>query len=296
MVRFTIIPDIHADIERLNVSLQRTHKNSMILFLGDFVDASKDVTAASDLRVLETARKLIAEARARAVMGNHELNALLYHSAGPDGSPLRAHSSKNQRQHRSFIEAFGVGTPQALEWTDWFLETLPLWIEVDGLRISHACWSDLHISEIRKRRPDGFLKREDLAEIASGATPFGRAVKSLVTGPEVPLPEGCLFHDYHGNPRKEVRLAWWNAGARTWPQASLSVPNPDELPQSELPSDVIAAIYPMDAPPVLVGHYKMKGDPGIQHPKASSIDYPNTPCIYRWFGETELTSAHLISL
>lgn len=289
---YTIISDLHADIERMNASLQCARQNDTILFLGDFVDAGKHVARSSDLRVLETAQRLIAEGKARAVMGNHELNAILYHSAGP----LRAHSPKNRDQHLSFIEAFGVGTPEARSWTDWFLKTLPLWLELDGLRLAHAFWSDVHVAEIKKRRPDGLLKREDLAEIAADTTPFGKAVKLLVSGPEVTLPEGFVFHDYHGNARREVRLAWWNADARTWPRATLSVPDPSELPQFEMPQDAIAEIYRSDFPPVLVGHYKMMGVPQIQHPRASSIDYPNTPCIYRWSGESDLTSAHLVRI
>lgn len=292
----TIIPDIHADIERMSASLQYAGQNGTILFLGDFVDAGKQLDTPSDLSVLETARRLIAAGRARAVMGNHELNAILYHSAGSDGTPLRAHSPKNREQHRSFFEAFGVATPQALEWTDWFLETLPLWLELDGLRLAHAFWSDAHVAEIGKRRPDGFLKGEDLAEIAAETTPFGKAVKLLVSGPEVELPEGFVFHDYHGNARTEVRLAWWNADARTWPEAALSVPDPSELPQSEMPPSAISDIYSSQSPPVLVGHYKMMGVPHIQHPRASSIDYPNTPCVYRWSGESDLTSEHLVRL
>lgn len=296
MTAYTIIPDLHADIERMSASLQYARQNDTILFLGDFVDAGKQVEIPSDLSVLETARRLIAEGKARAVMGNHELNAILYHSAGPAGTPLRAHSPKNREQHRSFIDAFGVATPQALEWTDWFLQTLPLWLELDGLRLAHAFWSDRQIAEVRKRRPDGLLKHEDLAEIASEATPFGKAVKSLVSGPEVELPESLVFHDYHGNARTEVRLAWWNADARTWPEAALSVPDPSELPQSAMPPTAISDIYSSQSPPVLVGHYKMTGVPQIQHPRASSIDYPNTPCTYRWLGECDLTSAHLVRL
>jgi hypothetical protein len=293
---YTIIPDLHADIERMNASLQRARQNDIILFLGDFVDAGKQVASPSDLSVLETARRLISEGKAFAVMGNHELNAILYHSAGPTASPLRPHSPKNRQQHLSFIEAFGVATPQALAWTDWFLETLPLWLEVQGLRVAHAFWSDVHISEIRKRRPDGLLKHEDLAEIAAETTPFGKAVKSLVSGPEVKLPHGYVFHDFHGNPRSEVRLAWWNTDARTWPEAALSVPDPNELPQCGLPPDAMAGIYPSDASPVLVGHYKMRGEPRIQHPKATSIDYPERPCVYHWSGESDLISTHLIMI
>ncbi|MEZ5249987.1 MAG: hypothetical protein R2713_12480 [Ilumatobacteraceae bacterium] len=34
---------------------------------------------------------------------------------------------------------------------DWF-RTLPLWLELPGLRVVHACWSDEHIELLRRAR------------------------------------------------------------------------------------------------------------------------------------------------
>lgn len=290
MTGYAIIPDIHADLNRLTTSLKHVMPDEKILFLGDFIDAGLNVSEPQDLLVLETVRDLILSGKATGVMGNHELNAILFHT----DPPLRAHSSKNLKQHRSFLDQFGVATSSARNWTDWFLRTLPLWHEADGLRVVHACWSKKMISEIKLRRPDGYLHYEDLEEIAYESTAFGRAVKVLTSGPEAKLPHPYMFHDYHGNPRTEVRLAWWKAGARTWPEATLSVPDQLELPSSELPLDVISEIYDEDAPPVLVGHYKMAGDPQIGHPKASSIDFPDQACLYKWRGELQLTGDNLI--
>lgn len=292
----TVIPDIHADFERLQQSLKNASVNGQILFLGDFIDAGQSVEKPSDLRVLELVRNLISRKKALAVMGNHELNAILYHTTGKNGAPLRQHSQKNQKQHQSFIDEFGVGTERAQEWIDWFLKALPLWSEIDGLRLVHACWSDASIEEVRRRRPDGYLKPSDLREIADESTAFGLAVKSLVTGPEVQLPEGHTFHDFHGNERKEVRLAWWRADALTWPEATLSVPDPFELPQEAMPTGIKSEIYKADAQPVLVGHYKMNGMPWIEHCKASSIDYPSTPCVYHWSGGDRLNSSDLVKI
>ena len=44
---------------------------------------------------------------------------------------------------------------------------------------------------LMSRRLDNevWLKREDLQEIADESTPFGRAVKTILTGPEVGLPK-----------------------------------------------------------------------------------------------------------
>lgn len=289
MTVHTVIPDIHADIDRLNASIACSSKGGKLLLLGDFIDAGKHVSSSSDEAVLSSVSKHIESERALAVMGNHELNAILFHSLAESGSPFREHSEKNKSQHRSFLNAFGVRSEKALHWTNWFMTALPLWREIDGLRLVHACWSKAHIAEISKRRPNGYLEWEDLEEIAAESTPFGKAVKTLVTGPEAKLPHPYTFKDYHGNERREVRLAWWNAEASTWPEATLSVPDPSELPAGQLPEDAAAVIYSPDAPPVLVGHYKMIGAPRIEHPKAASLDYPEQPCIYLWSGEDRLS-------
>jgi hypothetical protein len=124
----TVIPDIHADLQRLEATLGVV--DGPLAFLGDFIDGGGQ--GACDRTVLTRVRGLIDDG-AVAVMGNHELNAILFHRG------LRADSDKNRDQHRSFLEAFGFATPEALAWTDWFL-TLPLWLDLGGLRLAHACW------------------------------------------------------------------------------------------------------------------------------------------------------------
>ncbi|WP_347268602.1 metallophosphoesterase [Paracoccus sp. (in: a-proteobacteria)] len=285
---YNVIPDIHADPARLEGSLQAVG-SGQLAFLGDFIDAGKKVSHPDDRTVLTRVRGLV-EAGAKAVMGNHELNAILFHH--PDR--LRAHSEKNRAQHRSFIETFGIATPEAREWTDWFL-TLPLWLDLGGLRLVHACWSQPDIDLIAARRPDGRLRPEDLPEIARESTPFGRAVKTLTSGPEVSLPAGYAFSDFGGHRRTEMRVAWWRSRAATWREAALSVPDPLLLPEEALPSGILAEIYSSDAPPVLVGHYKMTGEPLIEG-SAACLDYPSEPLAYCWQGEKQLSKDNLIRL
>ncbi|MFZ0099201.1 MAG: metallophosphoesterase, partial [Gemmobacter sp.] len=125
----TIIPDIHANLDLLERCLDSA-AGTRPAFLGDFIDAGEKPAFTSDDRgVLHRVRALIDSGEALAVMGNHELNAILFHRRGPDGQPLRAHSDKNFKQHESFIAAVGLETPEALDWTDWFLSALPLWHE-----------------------------------------------------------------------------------------------------------------------------------------------------------------------
>jgi hypothetical protein len=243
--------------------------------------------------VLARVRRLVDSGQAVAVMGNHELNAILYHRKDASGAWLRSHTAAKTKQHQSFIEVFGVGTKEAKEWTEWFL-TLPLWRDLGGLRMVHACWDDAAIEIIKARRPDGRLHPDDLPEVAAATSPFGKAVERLLSGPEVSLPEGYMFRDTNNHERRGVRLAWWRPEATTWQEACLSVPKPEDLPSGAIPPDTAALLYHEDALPVVVGHYKMSGAPGIEAPNAACLDYPTRPCVYRWRTGEPLLSDNLI--
>jgi hypothetical protein len=77
---------------------------------------------------------MIEEEQALAVMGNHELNALAYHTEDVEapGEYLWRHSQKNENQHRMTMEQLDPAKLAAsLEW----FRTLPLWLDLDGLRV-----------------------------------------------------------------------------------------------------------------------------------------------------------------
>lgn len=291
MTSLTVIPDIHADLGRLHASLDAAY-GSNVAFLGDLIDAGTAFGAPDDASVLRKVRSMVENEGALAVMGNHELNAILFHRRDKKGAPLRAHSSKNVSQHASFLDHIGFATPAAIEWTEWFLN-LPLWIELDGLRLVHACWDEPSIDVIKKRRPDGRLRVEDLEEVALKQTPFAKAVEALTSGPEVLLPGEFSFHDNKGNRRREVRLAWWKPQQGTWRDLALAVPDVQELPDMPVIGADAIRIYDEEQMPVMVGHYKMKGEPIIEVGQAACLDYPEFRCVYHWSGERKLTQKNL---
>lgn len=290
---YSIIPDIHADLNRLKNSMAALGDEAPFAFLGDFIDAGHKVKNADDRAVLQMVKPMIERGDAVSVMGNHELNAILYHRTDAQGQPLRAHTDKNKKQHRSFSTQLGTGTTEALDWTEWFLHALPLWHDLGKLRLAHACWSNTAMAIVGERRPNGFLHVDDLEEIAAESTPFGQAVKAIVSGPEVRLPDPHSFKDFGGDVRREVRIAWWRSNANTWRNAALSVPDVNELPDAALPREVQAEIYESNYPPVFVGHYKMSGTPNLEAENALCLDYPDQPCAYRWGGEETLKSENL---
>ena len=291
MKSLTVVPDIHADLDRLHASLEAAH-GSNVAFLGDFIDAGTAVDAPDDASVLRKVRSMVENEGALAVMGNHELNAILFHRRDKKGAPLRAHNSKNVSQHASFLDNIGLATPTAIEWTEWFLN-LPLWIELDGLRMVHAFWDQASIDVIRERRPDGRLRAEDLEEVALKQTDFAKAVEALTSGPEVLLPDEYWFYDNKGNRRREVRLAWWKPQDGTWRDLALAVPDIQQLPDTPVSGVETINIYGEDQKPVLVGHYKMKGEPRIEVGQAACLDYPEYRCVYNWSGERKLTHENL---
>ena len=176
---YDIIPDIHADIDHLTQTLLSlgyvedhaawAHPEGRIAaFLGDFIDMGR-----ANRAVLNLVRAMCDQGHAVAIMGNHELNALLYHrpglnADGTDDGYMRAHSAKNTGQHQTFLDEFPVGHPNTNEMLDWFL-TLPLFLDLGGLRLVHACWDDARVATIQNRRPNGLLAWGDLQDFLDPA-------------------------------------------------------------------------------------------------------------------------------
>lgn len=275
-----IIPDIHGQIAKLRAALGalgwrrspagwiHSDPERTIVFLGDFIDRGPENRA-----VIHLVRDLIDSGKARAIMGNHELNALHFHTVQPGtGQPLRAHSDKNLRQHGSFLAEFPVGARETREALSW-MRSLPLFLETEGFRAVHACWIDSSINRLRAIAANGVLSEEQLIRAADPADEFFHLAEEITKGPEHRLPDGFAFRDKDGTQRDHVRLQWWNAGAGTWRDIAISVPVPDDLPDAPLPRTLMAQTYPANERPVFFGHYWLSGDPVLQGPNALCLDY-----------------------
>ena len=96
------------------------------------------------------------------MMGNHELNALLYHTKGPEGEWLRAHNEKNTAQHKATLDQIALSDPA--EWKDWlnWMLKLPLWLDLGSCRIVHAAWDDERVQSLGNR---DILTKRNLAAL-----------------------------------------------------------------------------------------------------------------------------------
>lgn len=275
-----IIPDVHGQHETLLAALAGlgwrragsgwTHPepDRRLLFLGDLIDRGPENAA-----VIRTVRSLIDGDRADLILGNHELNAMQFHTRHPGtGLPLRRNDEKNTRQHRAFLAEFPPGAPETREVIGW-LRTIPLLIERDGFRAVHAAWAETTVAALRDVLPALRLDEAALVRSADKLDPLHALVEEVTKGPETRLPPGVSFFDKDGSERRKVRLCWWRGDARTWREVAMSVPDLDAIPETALPDHVRAHTYPEGAKPVLFGHYWMTGAPQLQAPNALCLDY-----------------------
>ena len=275
-----IIPDIHGQAEKLRVALKNlgwwrngttwlhSEPDRHIVFLGDFIDRGPENAA-----VIRIVRELMDAGRAQAIMGNHELNAIHFHTADPEtGAPLRPHDTDNLSQHGSFLKEFPLGASHTKDVLDW-MTSLPLFIETDEFRAVHAAWIHSAIDDLRRQTGAGVLSADQLIRAGRKGDTFYDLAEAVAKGPEARLPHQHSFEDKGGKVRHHVRVKWWNGDARTWRQVAMSVPDINQLPDAPLPDDLLTTIYPDGDLPVFFGHYWLSGDPELLTANALCLDY-----------------------
>jgi hypothetical protein len=264
------------------------------IFVGDFIDRGP-----GQLATIAIVRGMLDAGTAQAVMGNHEFNAVAWHT--PDrhaaGGHLRKRNGRNQAQHAAFLGEAAHDPALHQELVDWFL-ALPVWLDLPGLRVVHACWSPDHVARLQPLLRPG--NRLDLALVEAASrrgTLEYEAIETLLKGPEIELPAGHSFLDPGGVERTRVRLRWWDATARTYREAGIANgAQAQDLPDLPIPPASQGG-YAGDKP-VLFGHYWESGTPRVQSPSAACVDYSackGGPLVaYRWQGEHALRDAHFV--
>ena len=113
---------------------------------------------------------------AQAIMGNHELNAIHFHTNHhSSGLPLRRHSPKNMEQHGRFLAEHSVGSQKAVEAVAW-MKTLPLFIEFDEFRVVHACWNAAAMDAANRYLDSARLVGQAVEQSADPANPLYKAL------------------------------------------------------------------------------------------------------------------------
>lgn len=142
---YDFIGDIHGYINPLRSLLKKLNyhqedenlwippEGHKAVLVGDYIDRGND-----SLAVLKTVKAMVESGYAVALLGNHEYNAICYHTEDGKGGYLRSHSVDHNRQHQATIDDFKKNNEKFVPWIDWF-KTLPLFFETDDFIAIHAC-------------------------------------------------------------------------------------------------------------------------------------------------------------
>ena len=299
---YDLIGDIHGHAAELTSLLELlgydrhkgydSHPARKAVFVGDFIDRGPQIR-----EVLALVRPMVDHGSALAVMGNHEFNALCYHTPDPDhsGDSLRTHSDKNVHQHRRTIEQ--VPPAELDEYLEWF-RSLPMWLDLKGLRVVHACWDDRQIAVIRSGiEQHSGVTSEFLRRASTKDSPLHLAIEDVLKGKEIRLPDGMSYVDKDGNERHAMRTKWYESVAHKTYHSYALTADPD-LPDNPIQESVahLATPYPADAPPVFFGHYWLRAEvPAVLAPNVACLDYSVAKggmlVAYRWDGEKQLSSS-----
>ena len=297
---YDLIGDIHGHADELNQLLNELgykevrgvyeHSERKVIFLGDFIDRGPQIR-----QVLDIVRPMVDGGRALAVMGNHEFNALAFHTEHLHRKEayLRRRDNKNIRQHsQTILQLTDKHLAGSIEW----FGTLPMWLDLDGLRVVHACWNDKAMAAIRAARPgDGPITSDFLHAACDPENPLFDAVEIILKGKEAELPQGQSFADKEGHVRTATRTRWYMPPhGQTWRTYALTDTIDCDAPLEQSVIDA-AVPYPLDAKPVFVGHYWMSGShPELLAQNVACVDYSVAKggflCAYRWHGEQQLSN------
>jgi hypothetical protein len=210
---------------------------------------------------------------------------------------LRRHSKKNEKQHRQTLEQ--LNPDELASYLDWF-RTLPMWLDLDGLRVVHACWDEANTKQIA----EGLRKYQGLtAQFLQVACTEGNSlfdpVEVVLKGRETDLPEGVSFADKEDHVRTKTRVRWY-ADPRGHTYRTYAFTDNIECELELEPSVIDEAVpYATTDKPVFVGHYWLSGKrPEILAENVACLDYSVAKggflCAYRWQGEKKLKNEHFV--
>lgn len=295
---YDVIGDVHGCNEELLALLLRMgycdasgtwrHQSRQAVFVGDLIDRGP-----AQCDVIRTVRPMVETGAALIVLGNHEMNAMAYAAPDPDvpGAFLRRHGGKNDAQHQAFLTELPLGSADHREAIDWFA-TMPLWLDLDELRVVHACWDPDAIDGLG----DDTIDSDRLVAASREGSDEFRWVEMLCKGPEVQLPENFAYRDKDGIERDRARYRWWDSGTDTYATAC-EVPMNVDLP--DIPIELPPVVPYGGHVPVLFGHY-WREYPSLDITKmAGCVDYSAVrggPLVaYRWSGEQHLDPRCLVT-
>lgn len=305
---YDLIGDVHGCAHTLEQLLQRLgyqqqqgcyrHPTRQAIFIGDIVDRGSAIRQS-----LQLVRTMVDQGSALIVIGNHEYNCILYcQRARPESGRtyLREHNPRHEHQIRNTLQQMAAYPDEWDDYLQWFRQ-LPLFLEMPGFRVVHACWDQQSIDALRARGIHDLTDDDYLHQSVERGSFEWRATDRLLRGTHLRLPNSEVMVTAEGFRRHMYRTKFWSQQ----PQRHRDVvfqpdPLPEHIAAQQLTGDEQQRLlhYGAEQPPLFVGHYWQQGQP---HPITDNIvclDYSAVKAgrlvAYRMDGESTLTAAKFV--
>jgi len=300
---YDIIGDIHGHADELRNLLTKmgyllkdeyySHPTRKAVFVGDFINRGPKIRES-----LVLIRKMVEKGSAYAILGNHEMYAVLYYLRDIEGKYYRKRIPKYQLLINQTLEEFVVYKEEFKSHLRW-MRSLPMFLDFGKIRIVHACWDTENINALKETITEPKLTKTVLREIALNNTKFSRSFWETCKGIDFQMPKDLLVFDVEGRPHRSFRIKWWeDSEAKTFKDYSLE--SRFEFPAYTIPTELIPKrnAYPENDPIVFFGHYCLKQCCGILTSNLCCVDSCVTRTgklmAYRWSGEEKLNKLNFV--
>lgn len=301
---YDIIGDVHGEFELLKKLLKQLgyvksgglfwHPERKAVFVGDFTNRGPGIR-----QTVQLIKKMVDEGAAFAILGNHEIYNILYHLKGNKKEPLLKQKSRRFNAVRQTVTQFKSYPEEWREIRKW-LRTLPLFLELDGLRVVHAYWGNKNIEILKNNLTgDKVPKRIFRDVVLNPQSELSQAILQTTRGLHLIMPPDLKVFDHRKRYHRFFRIKWWQPPQgltfKEW-----SFESKFRLPKYSIPPELYPdfELYPSDAPPVVFGHYCRGKGPYIIENNLCCVD----ACVsarkvlaaYRWSGEQILVPENLV--
>lgn len=300
---YDIIGDIHGQAEMLKDLLKSmgykkingafAHKNRKAIFVGDFINRGPQIR-----NTILLVRRMVEAGNAYAILGNHELNAIIFELKDKSGRPFYHRLLKYRMPLNQTLEEF-IHIPEEYKSHIKWMRTLPMFLELDGIRVVHACWQDENIAVLKENVTEMKMRKSFLRRVSKNNSELSKAFWQTCKGIDFHLPKDLLVYDETGQAHRSFRSKWWlNPEGMTF--RDLSFESRFELPPYTIPKELNHSRQPYgeNEPVTFFGHYCMRNGDNIVAPNLCCLD----SCVsrngklaaYRWSGEEKLLPENLI--
>ena len=300
---YDIIGDVHGHATLLKKLLLKLgykkgengyfHAERKAIFVGDFINRGPEIR-----KTIRLIRTMVENNNAHAILGNHEINAIVFHLKDKGGKPLFKEPKKNNLALFKTINEF-LAFPE--EWKSHlrWMRRLPLFLDFGDLRIVHACWSGSAINVVKSAYEEKRGKKSIFREYYKNPrSELSKSISILTKGIDFKMPGDLRVINNKGISPRSFRLSWWeNPSGKTFHEMSFE--SKFELPEYTLPKEIIPKtfFYSDNEPVVFFGHYCRAHGPHLVKTNLCCVDScvagSKTLTAYSWNGEKVLSFKNL---